>query len=184
MKVKMKGFTLIEIIVAIAVIGVLSAILVPSIIGHVGKSKLASANANAKLAYETAAAYCVDTRTAGYPAFDDVNCVSLKWDSDTRPTYLLNGEDMRNALKANMGENFASAGYVSLWNEKIFVTDGFLIEPKNNVNYDFVYYFLKSREAVLKLLQGGAAIPHVTPKLLNNLQLQLPPLPTQQKIAS
>ena len=114
MKNKIKGFTLIEIIVAIAVIGVLSAILVPSIIGHVGKSKLASANANAKLAYETAAAYCVDTRTAGYPAFDDVNCVSLKWDSDTRPTYLLNGEDMRNALKANMGENSASAGYVSI----------------------------------------------------------------------
>lgn len=78
----------------------------------------------------------------------------------------------------------ASAGYVSLWNEKIFVTDGFLIEPKNNVSYDYIYYFLKSREGVFKLLQGGAAIPHVTPKLLNNLQINLPPLPTQQKIAS
>ena len=78
----------------------------------------------------------------------------------------------------------ASAGYVSLWNEKIFVTDGFLIEPKNNVSYDYIYYFLKSREGVLKLLQGGAAIPHVTPRLLNNLQINLPPLPTQQKIAS
>ena len=78
----------------------------------------------------------------------------------------------------------ASAGYVSLWNEKIFVTDGFLIEPKNNVSYDYIYYFLKSREGVLKLLQGGAAIPHVTPRLLNNLQINLPPLPTQKKIAS
>ena len=78
----------------------------------------------------------------------------------------------------------ASAGYVSLWNEKIFVTDGFLVEPKNNINYEYVYYFLKSREGVLKLLQGGAAIPHVTPRLLNNLQINLPPLPTQQKIAS
>lgn len=78
----------------------------------------------------------------------------------------------------------ASAGYVSLWNEKIFVTDGFLVEPKNNINYEYVYYFLKSREGVLKLLQGGAAIPHVTPRLLNNLQINLPPLPTQEKIAS
>ena len=78
----------------------------------------------------------------------------------------------------------ASAGYVSLWNEKIFVTGGFLIEPKNNVSYDYIYYFLKSREGILKLLQGGAAIPHVTPRLLNNLQINLPPLPTQQKIAS
>lgn len=78
----------------------------------------------------------------------------------------------------------ASAGYASFWNEKIFITDGYLIEPKDNVSYEYIFYFLRSRENALKLLQGGAAIPHVTPKLLNNLLVQLPPLPTQQKIAS
>ena len=33
----------------------------------------------------------------------------------------------------------ASAGYVSFWNEAIFVTDGFLIEPKGKITYEFLY---------------------------------------------
>lgn len=56
MKQNRKGFTLVELVVVLAIIGVLAAILVPSLMGYVKKARLKQCNANAKIAYNVVTA--------------------------------------------------------------------------------------------------------------------------------
>lgn len=65
-----KAFTLIELIVVIAIIGVLAAILVPTMSGFVDKAQTATDTANARTIYSVAAAELAFAQTSG-TAVDD-----------------------------------------------------------------------------------------------------------------
>lgn len=76
---KTKGFTLVELIVVIAIIGVLAAVLVPSMLGYMRDSKISQANQNAHAVHTAAQAtitkYCTangtkDTKSVTYTSPD------------------------------------------------------------------------------------------------------------------
>jgi prepilin-type N-terminal cleavage/methylation domain-containing protein len=84
-KKNQEGFTLIELMIVIAIIGILAAIAIPNFISYRRRSYNTAANSDAKNVYTAAQAYYTDNPT-GQPSLNDLTAYGFRQTADVTVT--------------------------------------------------------------------------------------------------
>lgn len=80
----------------------------------------------------------------------------------------------------------ATIGKICMTNSSSFTNQQInsIIPDTKKYNNNFIYYLLKTKAEKVKSLAGGAATPIVSKTVFSSIEVDVPALPTQQKIAS
>ena len=76
----------------------------------------------------------------------------------------------------------AYAGFISKYDKQVWASDCFSIIPKDIINNNYLYYFLKMFQDKIYKLQTGTAQPHIYSKNLEQLKIPIPSLERQKEI--
>lgn len=77
-----------------------------------------------------------------------------------------------NTILCSQSGNYS--GFISKYKSKIWASDCFSIIPKDNIENNYLYYYLKNIQNRIYKLQSGAGQPHVYSRDLINLQISIP----------
>ena len=98
-----------------------------------------------------------------------------------KPAYFHN-ESNREGITITVAGSGAYAGYVGYWEQPIFLSDAFSIEPNDDLTKKYLYYWLLNNQNRIYELQKGSGVPHVYGKDMASLEIPIPSLETQEKI--
>ena len=97
------------------------------------------------------------------------------------PSYFHN-ESNRTGESITVAGSGAYAGFVSYWNQPIFVSDAFTVDPKGPMLHKYIFHWLKMNQQRIFATQKGAGVPHVHGKDIANFEIPIPSITEQSRI--
>lgn len=97
------------------------------------------------------------------------------------PSYYHNESNMTGESITVAGSG-AYAGFVAYWNQPIFVSDAFTVEPAEGILHKYVFHWLRMNQQRIFETQKGAGVPHVHGKDIAGFVIPIPSLSEQTRI--
>ena len=97
------------------------------------------------------------------------------------PSYYHN-ESNRTGESITIAGSGAYAGFVAYWNQPIFVSDAFTVDPSEVLLHKYLFHWLKMNQQRIFDTQKGAGVPHVHGKDIASFVIPIPSLSEQTRI--